>query len=202
MVALVAALDPKTTWYVARASGLLTWLLCVAALSWGLFLSSALVKRRGLPAWLLDLHSFLGTLTVLFCSVHLIALVLDDYVEFGWADLFIPMASAWRPGAVAWGIVAMYLLVAVELTSLARQRLPRRVWRAVHMSSFGIVVFGTIHGILAGTDWSTAVVQAGLVATATVVFGVIAVRLTKPNKARVSQPTGAQPDTAAPARVG
>jgi predicted ferric reductase len=190
---VLAALDPKTTWYVARASGVLTWLLCVAALAWGLFLSSALVKKRGLPAWLLDLHSFLGTLTVIFCTVHLGALALDDYVEFGWAELFVPMASPWRPGAVAWGIVAMYLLVAVEVTSLLRKRIPRRVWRAVHMSSFGIVAFGTVHGIQAGSDWGTAAMQAGLVATGTVVFGVIAVRLTKPNKARVDRPAVPEP---------
>ncbi len=191
-MSMLAALDPKTTWYVARASGVLTWLLCVAALSWGLFLSSALVKKRGLPAWLLDLHTFLGTLTVIFCTVHLGALALDDYVEFGWAELFVPMASPWRPGAVAWGIVAMYLLVAVEVTSLLRKHMPRRVWRTVHMSSFGIVVFGTVHGIQAGSDWGTAAVEAGLVATATMVFGVIAVRLTKPNKARVERPVAAE----------
>jgi len=34
-------------------------------------------------------------------------------VHFGPAQLLIPLASAWRPGAVAWGIVAFYLLVAV-----------------------------------------------------------------------------------------
>ena len=188
MTATLAALDPKTTWYVARASGILTWLLCVAALAWGLFLSSALVKKRGLPAWLLDLHTFLGTLTVVFCTVHLASLALDDYVEFGWAELFVPMASPWRPGAVAWGIVSMYLLAAVELTSLARKRMPRRVWRAVHLSSFGIVAFGTVHGIQAGSDWESAATQAGLVAVATIVFGVVAVRTTKPVKARVDRP--------------
>ena len=44
-----AALDPKFTWYVARAAGLTTWLLCAMAIVWGLVLSTKLI-RRALPA--------------------------------------------------------------------------------------------------------------------------------------------------------
>jgi hypothetical protein len=64
----------------------------------------------------------------------------------------VPLASHWRPGAIAWGILAFYLLVAVEITSLLMARLARRFWHAVHLGSF--VVFGaaTTHGLTAGTD--------------------------------------------------
>ena len=74
---------------------------------------------------MLDLHKFLGTLSLVFVAVHLGALWADNYVHFGASELFVPMASTWRPGAVAWGIVAMYLLVAIQLTSWAMRRLPR-----------------------------------------------------------------------------
>ena len=51
--------------------------------------------------WLLDLHRHLGGLTVLFTGLHMAALVADSYAQFGLADLLVPFASEWRPGAVA-----------------------------------------------------------------------------------------------------
>jgi DMSO/TMAO reductase YedYZ heme-binding membrane subunit len=46
----------------------------------------------------------------------------------------------------------MYLLVAVELTSLAMRRLPRRLWRLVHLSSYLVFWAALIHGATAGSD--------------------------------------------------
>jgi predicted ferric reductase len=142
----------KLTWYVARSGGLIAWACCTAAMVWGLLLSTRLVRRRGVPAWLLDLHRFLGMLTIVFTVVHLLGLYLDRYTPFGLRELFIPMASRYRPVAVATGVVALYLLVAIELTSLFIKRIPRRLWRAVHMTSFLLFVIATIHGFTAGAD--------------------------------------------------
>ena len=154
-----AALNAKLTWYAARASGLVAWALVTASILWGLALSTRLIRRPGAPAWLLDLHKFLGTLSVVFVAVHVLALWADSYVHFGQRELFVPMASEWRPGAVAWGIVATYLLVAIELTSWAMRRLPRRLWRAVHLASFPLFVAATVHGFTAGADNTNVAVQ-------------------------------------------
>ncbi len=64
----------------------------------------------------------------------------------------MPLASDWHPWEVAWGVVAIYLLVAVEVTSLLRHRLPHRLWKAVHGLSFVLFVVATVHVLLAGTD--------------------------------------------------
>jgi predicted ferric reductase len=111
------------------------------------------------PAWCLDLHKFLGTLSVVFVGVHLLALWADNYVYFGPRELFLPMGSTWRPGAVAWGVAALYLLVAVQLTSWFMTRLPRRLWRAVHLTSLALFVFATVHGFTAGADNMNLAVQ-------------------------------------------
>jgi hypothetical protein len=151
-------MNPKLWWYVARASGLVTWVLVTAAVLWGLALSARMTKRPR-PAWVLDLHRFLGALTLVFLGVHMAALVADSYAHFGLAELLVPLASSWRPGAVAWGIVALYLLVAIELTSLVKRKLPERVWHGVHLTSLGLFGVATVHTFTAGADAGNRAVQ-------------------------------------------
>lgn len=145
-------MSSQVWWFVARSSGIVAWALLSLSVCWGLFISTKAVAKASSPAWLLDLHRFLGGLAVSFTVVHLVGLWADSYVEFGLAELFVPMASEWKPGAVAWGIVALYLLIAVEVTSLAIHRMPRRVWRTVHQLSLPLWAMATYHGIAAGTD--------------------------------------------------
>src|SRR5262249_57048019 len=97
-----------------------------------------------------------GGLAVIFVGVHLAALVFDSYVGFGLADVLVPFASHWKPTAVAWGVTALYLLLAVELSSLARKHLPNRLWRRLHFLAFPLYVVATLHMLTAGTDARTA----------------------------------------------
>lgn len=150
-------MNPQVWWYVARASGIVAWLLLTASVAWGILLSTRAFPSRRRPAWLRDLHTWLGGLTVGFVALHLTALVADSYLHFGVRELLVPFASTWRPGAVALGVVATWLLVALEVTSLAMRRLPRRVWHAVHLTSYAVFWLGTFHGIMAGTDATNAV---------------------------------------------
>jgi predicted ferric reductase len=145
-------MNSQVWWFVSRSSGVVAWLLVTLSVCWGLFVSTKAVAKASTPSWLLDLHRFFGGLAVTFTAIHLFGLWADSYVEFGWAELFVPLKSTWQPGAVAWGIVALYLLVAVEVTSLAMRHLPRRVWRWVHHLSLPLYVMATYHGLAAGSD--------------------------------------------------
>lgn len=156
---MLGELNPQLSWYVARSAGVVAWAVVTASMLWGLALSTRLVRRRGAPAWLLDLHKFLGTLSLVFVAIHLVALWADNYLRFAWRELFVPMASPWQPGAVAWGIVATYALVAIQVTSWLMRRLPRRLWHTVHLTSFVLFVTATIHGFQAGSDRTTLVVE-------------------------------------------
>jgi hypothetical protein len=139
-------------WYVSRAGGLVAWILLAASVVLGLFLSTRVRPFKAPPVWTTDLHRFLGGLATIFVGVHVVAIMLDSYTSFGLTDVLVPFASSWHPVWVAWGIVSMYLLLAVELTSLARQRMPRRFWHAVHLSSLPLFAFATVHFAGAGTD--------------------------------------------------
>lgn len=152
-------------WYVARSSGLVAWSLLAAAVVWGLLMTSKVARKWVKNSWLLDLHRWLGGLALVFTAVHVGAIMLDSYVHFGVVSILVPLVSHWHPVAVAWGVASMYLLVAVELTSLLRRRLSTRLWRRVHVLSFPLFVSSTLHGLTAGTDGRTpmALITAGLV---------------------------------------
>ena len=145
-------MSEKIWWYVARAGGLTAWWLLAGAVLWGLALSTRVAKGKVTPAWLLDLHRFLGGLALTFTGVHLVALLVDSWAPFGWSDVLVPLASRWRPVPVALGVVALYLLIAVEATSLVRKWLPKRLWRAVHSTSFALFLLGTGHALTAGSE--------------------------------------------------
>lgn len=139
-------------WYLSRASGIIAWLFLTATVLWGIASSADLFGRRRRVAWLVDLHRWLGGLTVAFVTLHLGALVADSYVHFGLTDLFVPFASDWKPVPVALGVMALWGLIAVQATSLAMRRLRRRTWHAIHLVGYGVFVLGSFHGITAGTD--------------------------------------------------
>jgi DMSO/TMAO reductase YedYZ heme-binding membrane subunit len=169
-------MDTALPWYVARASGLVAWAVVSASVLWGLALSTRALGKRPRPAWLLDLHRYLGGLAVVFTAVHIVAIVGDSYVHFGIVDVLVPFASAWNPPAVALGVVALYLLIAVEVTSLLRRRIPQRLWRRVHFVSFPLFALTTLHLFTAGTDNGNVLLLAAVLGTTVTVGALIAVR--------------------------
>lgn len=156
-------------WYVARSGGIVAWALVTVSVCWGLFLSTRAANKAAQPANILDLHRFLGGLSVVFTGIHVLGLVMDSYVHFGPSDILVPWASSWKPSAVAWGVIAMYLLLAVEITSLLMKRLPRPFWRQVHRASFGLYIFSTVHGIQAGSDTLNEWYQMAMIASVNIV---------------------------------
>lgn len=171
------AVTDKLSWYVARSSGIVAWATVTASILWGLALSSRLVRKRGTPAWLLDLHRYLGTLSLVFVLIHLGGLWADNFVYFGWQELLVPMSSPWKPGAVAWGIVAFYLLVAIQVTSWLMRHIKRTVWHAIHLTSIGLWITATLHTFLAGQDRHNTLLQWFVVGSTILVLQLTAFRL-------------------------
>jgi len=151
--------NPQVWWYLARSSGMVAWLMLTGSVVWGVVLSTKAFPNQRRPAWLRDLHSWLGGLTVAFLAVHVLALWADSYVSFGPTEIFVPFTSDWRPVAVSLGVFALWLLIAVEATSLAVRRLPRRAWRAVHLSSYLAFWLTSMHAAFSGTDRSSLIYQ-------------------------------------------
>ena len=182
-------MNAQVWWHLARSSGIVAWGLLAASVLFGLALSTRALGRRPAPAWTADLHRGIGGMAVTFTGFHLLGLWADSTVEFGLGELFVPFLSEWRPGAVAWGIVAFYLLIAVELTSLLRRRVPTRAWRWVHLTSFPLYVAATAHLLTAGTDAGSPWLLGPVWATMVVVATLTVVRVLVPRKRGRRPPT-------------
>lgn len=156
-------------WYLSRSSGIVAWLLLTTSVLWGMFLSTKILQAHKRAAWLLDLHRWLGGLTIAFVVVHIGALIADSNVKFTVADVLVPGMSSWRPLPVALGVLAMWGLVAVQGTSLMMKHLPRAFWRKVHLTSFLAFALGLGHSIFAGTDTTSPLMMGTLLLTALMV---------------------------------
>jgi uncharacterized iron-regulated membrane protein len=89
-------------WFAARASGIVAWALAAGSVVWGLALSTRVLGGRPRPAWLFDLHRFLGGLALVFVGVHVLAVLADSYVQFSLLNVLVPLTGDWHPLAVAW----------------------------------------------------------------------------------------------------
>lgn len=201
-------MNPQIWWYLARSSGIVAWLFLTAAVLWGITLSTNLFANRRRPAWLLDLHRALGAMSLAMVVVHLAALIADSYVEFTILDVIVPFTSDWKPWQVALGVFALWGLVVVEATSLAMKRLPKRLWRGVHLTSYLTFLLTSLHGTFAGTDATNSMYVATSTLTtfalvAAVIYRIVTRRTTRTPHAKhvrhVAEPgsVSVQPTTAA-----
>ena len=169
-------------WLTARSTGIVAWAVLSLSVVLGLALSTRALGRRPTPAWLQDLHRATGGLAITFTAVHLAALVADTWVHFDLADVLVPLVSEWRPLPVAAGVVAFWLLVAVEATSLARRRIGVTWWRRIHAASLLLWALATAHLLTAGTDTGNPWLAWTVLATTMAVVTLVLVRILRPRR--------------------
>ena len=170
-------MSSHTWWYLARSGGIVAWVMLGVSVFWGVALSSRFLGKRPKPNWMLDLHRFVGGLAVVFTAVHVVALVLDSFVSFGPVEILVPFTGDYHPVAVGWGVISMYLLLAVEITSLLRKKMSKRSWRAVHLLSFPLFALSTIHLLWAGTDRTTWALRIAVLAVVVIVGAATMIRI-------------------------
>jgi predicted ferric reductase len=144
------------TWDVARAGGFMSYILLVLSVVAGLALSMQLQSPSRWPRLVNnELHNFLALISTIFLVVHVLAVWVDPFVKFGWREVFIPFVSQYNAPWMAIGIVAMYLGIAIGISTLLRPRIGYKMWRSIHFLTFGVFILSTLHGIGTGTDTRT-----------------------------------------------
>jgi len=163
-------------WYLARASGIVAFVLLTIAVVLGLTLSGR-AKLRYWPRFAIeDVHRFAGLLTGTFISLHVLTLFVDSYLPFSLMQLVVPGASTYRPLSTALGVVAAELLLALTITNRYRKRMSYRFWRRAHYLNFAIWGLALSHGIAVGTDRAAPWALALYIGAAATVTGLIAWR--------------------------
>ena len=144
------------TWDIARAGGFTAYVLLTLAVVVGLALSTQLQSPSRWPRLLnSELHNFLTLLSTIFLVVHVLAVWIDPFTHFGWNEIFIPLASHYRPVWMAFGIVGLYLGIAIGISTWLRSLIGYKWWRRLHVLTLGIYIIVTIHGIGTGSDTQT-----------------------------------------------
>ena len=163
-------------WMLIRGTGIVAYLLLATSTVWGLLLSTNLLGRAVKAKPLTWVHEALAIGALLATGAHLLFLWMDEYIEFGAADLFVPGASSWNPLAVAWGISAFYALFIVSASFYVKRWIGQAAWRTIHFLAFGSFAAAAIHGLTAGTDSGQPVVAAMYASTVTMVGLLVVLR--------------------------
>ncbi len=168
--------DAPLLWFLNRGSGLVLLALLTVVTVLGVWSLRAEAGGR-VPGFVAQsIHRNLALVALGLIVGHVASAVVDEYVDIRWWQAFAPWALRYRPTWLALGTVALDLVVVVVVTSLMRDRLGRRVWRAVHLTTYAAWAAGVVHGLGIGTDTGETWARSVYVASAAMVVGSLLLR--------------------------
>jgi methionine sulfoxide reductase heme-binding subunit len=142
----------QVLWFATRGAGAVSLLMLTASVCFGL-VTVARFQHAEWPRFLnYEMHRRLSLLSIVFLTVHVLAAVFDPFTKLGFGAALVPLASTYRPIPIAIGVISMYLFIALIVTSVLRQHIDARAWRAVHWASYAMWPMAVLHSVTAGTD--------------------------------------------------
>lgn len=181
-------------WFISRASGLALLVLFTLTVVLGTAARTGSAPRRWPDFAVGELHRTLALFAVAFLVLHVITAILDPFVTIGWLAAVLPLASHYRTAAIGLGALAVDLGAAVLITSLARQRLGYRAWRAVHWLAYLAWPVAFLHSLTAASDlaiwWVAAIEWGSAAAVGTAVLARLLHVLRPPRPAGLLPPAG------------
>jgi sulfoxide reductase heme-binding subunit YedZ len=139
-------------WYATRATGVVALVLLTVTVMLGIA-GVARLTAPGLPRVVTaGLHRNISLLVLCLLVVHVAATAADSYTQISVVSAVVPFSSSYRTFWLGLGAIAFDLLLAVTLTSVLRDRLSYRAWRAVHLASYACWPVALWHGLGTGTD--------------------------------------------------
>lgn len=158
-------------WYASRGTGVVALVMFTVVVIVGI-LTRGGRTLPGLSGWVTStFHRNASLVATTFLVIHIASSIIDPYASIKIVDAFIPFVSSYRPIWLGLGAIAFDLVLAIVITSLTRNRLGRRSWRAIHWFTYVMWPVAVIHGLGTGSD----VTQNWFVAiTAACIFVVVA----------------------------
>jgi predicted ferric reductase len=153
--ATAAVSGDTTLWYMTRAAAISAYVLLTGTAALGLLrstLRSSGTRAPGAIRLLDDVHPYVALLAFAFTVLHIVTLLFDPVVTFSLTNLLVPFDEPYAPFATSLGVLSLYALGIVWLSSWLRRKLSYGFWRGLHFFSFVGFFLVTLHGVLAGTD--------------------------------------------------
>jgi methionine sulfoxide reductase heme-binding subunit len=145
-------MSDQILWFITRGAGVVALLLSSGVVCLGL-LTVTRFSRPGWPRFLtVEVHRMVSLVTLVFLAIHILTAVFDPFTNLGLVAAVVPLASSYRPLAVALGVVSLDLTLAIVISSLLRDRIAHRLWRAIHWAAYASWPLALWHGLTAGTD--------------------------------------------------
>ncbi len=179
-------------WFVSRGSGLVLLVLFTAVVVLGVATRLGSAPARWPRFAVAELHRTLSLFAVALLTLHVVTAIRDPFVRIGWVATVLPFSSPYRTLAVGLGTLAVDLGGAVLVTSLLRQRIGHRLWRAVHWLAYLAWPVAFIHSLTAGNDlavWWVGLLEWGCAAA---VGAAVLARLLHAPEAAASRPDTAE----------
>ncbi len=139
-------------WYVARVTGLLSFFLLYVVMFLGLSIRTPLLNKLISPIFSLNIHTWLSVQAIILVLVHGGALLFDEYLQFSWIDVLVPFANKTYGLTLAFGILTMYLMLVLVVSSYLRKFINYKVWRITHFLNIPLYAMAVYHGLYLGTD--------------------------------------------------
>jgi methionine sulfoxide reductase heme-binding subunit len=95
-----------------------------------------------------SIHNWTGYGVLVATLLHPVILLFGTQVRFRVLDIVLPVWSPKQPVENMLGAVALYALVIVVVTSYARVKLGRRLWKLMHYLVYPAAALLFVHGIL------------------------------------------------------
>ncbi len=145
--------DFFSAWTLIRASGFLAFYFMTISLSFGLFGSLSIMKKK--KGVLVQLHQASGWYGLLVIIFHMLLIFQDQYVPYSLGALLIPFSSEHEPIFSALGTFSFYLFFLVIGTSdFFIKKLGIKNWKKLHLAVIPAWILMLIHGLAVGTDAS------------------------------------------------
>jgi sulfoxide reductase heme-binding subunit YedZ len=153
---VIGALVPNSTlWYLARGTGFVAVIMLTISVALGIVTTmrwSSVHWPRFITA---TLHKNISLLSVVFLAIHVLSTLFDSVSPVHLLNAIVPFTGTYRPLGIGLGVVAIDLLAALIVTSLLRQRIGYRLWRAVHWGAYACWPAAMLHGFQSGSDTAT-----------------------------------------------
>ena len=159
MERIFALSSQQVMWFITRAAGIIAYLLLWLSMIWGLVIPTKIFGEHLNGDFSFDFHQFLSLLALGFLGLHIFILTADRYLPFTIAEILVPFLAPYRPAWVGIGTIAMYLLVLVTVTFYIRQKIGKKAFRYIHVTSLVAYLGAVGHAFMAGTDSSLPAIQ-------------------------------------------